>query len=829
MSWRNLVDASLRDLRHTSRSLLKRPAFAATIVLTLGLGLGSTVAIFSVVNGVLLEPLPYPDADRLVSVSHAAPGIDVDNLGSGAFLYFTEREETQAFESVGAWGLGGATVTGVGEPEEIRRLLATAELLPLLGVQPMIGRHFSAEDDVPDSNPTVILSYAYWQRRFGGDAAILGRSITMDGQPRTIIGVMPQGFRVFDRSVDAIYPYRLDRNRATVGAYSLDSVARLKPGFSLEQANADVNRMIPLAIDRFPLRPGVSREQIERSGLRANVRPLKDVVVANAVTTLWVLLACAALVPMIACANVANLLLARAEWRQRELAIRTALGASRSGIGRTAVTESALLSFAGGAVGLALAYAAIEVLRAVDPPYLPRLEDISVDSTVLLFALALTALATLLCGSMPLLRASRGALGSLLHTAGRISTLGRGSSIARGTLIVAQLALVTVLLVGAGLMARTARELASVDPGFARADELQTFFVGIPRLTQPDLESAIRMQHAMLDRLARIPGVTNVAYTSSLPLEVNPMRDGVVVAESIDDGAEARLRPFKFVSPGSFLVMGTPLIAGRDVTWTDVYEKRAVVVISESFARAEWGSTEAALGKRIRSTPTTDQWREVIGIAGDVRDLGPNQPDPGTVYVPILAERLFNNPLNGSRDATFLVRTSRAGTASLLEEIRAAVWSIDANLPLSRVRTLADVWDDSLARTLLTQSLLAIAGALALALGIVGVYSVIAYSVAQRARDIGIRVALGAQAPAISAMFVQRGFMLALIGVTVGLGGGVALGRGMRSLLFGVSTTDPLTYGAVAVMLMLVAIAASYIPARRAAQIDPVRVLRADS
>jgi hypothetical protein len=322
--------------------------------------------------------------------------------------------------------------------------------------------------------------------------------------------------------------------------------------------------------------------------------------------------------------------------------------------------------------------------------------------------------------------------------------------------------------------------------------------------------------------------VSAVAYTSSLPLEANVLRDGLIVADGRYADAEPRLRPFKFVSPGSFTAMGTPLVAGRDVTWTDVYEKRAVVVVSETLARAEWGSPGAALGKRIRSTPTTDQWREVVGVAGDVRDLGPSQPDPGTIYVPILAERLFNNALNGSRGVDFLVRTSLAGSAAVLEEIREAVWSIDANLPLSRVRTLGDIWGGSLARTRLTQSLLTIAGAIALILGTVGVHGVIAYAVAQRARDVGVRVALGAKARAITTMFVRRALVLALLGIAVGTGGAVALGFAMRSLLFGVGSLDPVTYAIVAGGLMLVAVAASYIPARRAAAIDPAKVLRAE-
>lgn len=428
------------------------------------------VGIFSVVNGVLLKPLPYPEADQLIAVSHAAQGIGVDDLGSGPFLYFTEREETRMLEAVGAWSIGTATVTGVGEPEQIRRLLVTAEVLPLLRVQPAIGRQFSVDDDLPDANPTVIFSYPYWQRRFGGDPAIVGRSVTMDGQPRTVIGVMPRRFRFLDRPIEALYPYRLDRAQATVGAYSLQSIARLAPGVTLEQARKDVDRIIPLAIERFPLRPGVSLGQIERSRLRAELRPLKDEVVGSIGTTLWVLLVCVGMVLLIACANVANLLLVRAEGRRKDFAIRAALGSGRAGIGRELLSESALLSLGGGAAGIAFAYSGVRALHAMAPPYLPRLEDIAIDWTAMLLAAPLMVLTMLLCALVPMQRAFTRDLGPLLRAGGQgASSTRRSSSTARNVLIVAQVALAMVLLVGTGLMVRTANELSRVDPGFTAA------------------------------------------------------------------------------------------------------------------------------------------------------------------------------------------------------------------------------------------------------------------------------------------------------------------------------------------------------------------------
>jgi predicted permease len=827
MFWADVIHATIRELHHGGRRLLRSSSFTMTVVLTLGLAIGSTVAIFSVVKGVLLDPLPYPEGGRLVSVSHAAPGIGVDDLGSGPFLYFTERDENRTLEGVGAWSMGTATVTGASEPEQIRRLLVTADVLPLLRVQPAIGRQFSIEDDIPDANPTVLLSYGYWQRRFGGDRSIVGRSITMDGQPRSVIGVMPEGFRFLDQSVDAIYPYRLNQTLAAVGAYSLRSIARLAPGVTLEQANADVERMIPLAIDRFALRQGVSREQIERSRLQANVKPLKNDVVGNVGATLWLLLACIGMVLLIACANVANLLLVRVEARQRDLAIRAALGSGWSAVGRELLSESALLSLGGGALGIALSFTALRALQAMAPPYLPRIEDVAIDSTLALFALPLMVLTTLLCACMPMLRLRTPDIAQLLQVGGRTATA-RGWHSKRNGLIVAQVALAMALLVGAGLMVRTADELDEVDPGFGDAEHLQTFRIDIPRLTEPDTESAIRMQHAIADRIEAVAGVLSAAYISALPLDSNIVRDGLFVEGRTYSDAEPLLRHFKFISPRLFATLGTPLLAGRDITWTDVYEKRPVVIISQSLAVAEWGTPEAAVGKRIRSMPTTDQWREVVGVTGNIRDRGPTEPDPGIVYVPILAERLFNNELLGSRAVTFVIQSSRAGTATLLEEIRAAVWSVDSNLPLSNVRTLGEIWGGSLARTSFTRVLLVIAGIAALLLGLVGIYGMIAYSVTLQSRDIAVRIAVGAPAAAISSRFVIQALALALLGIAIGFGGAAMLARWMGSLLFGVDPMDAATYIAAASVLAIAAIVASYLPARRAAMIDPVRVLRAE-
>jgi predicted permease len=824
-----MLETLWRDVRFSLRSMRRTPVVTFAVIATLAIGIGANTAIFSVINAVLLQPLPFPEPDRLIVMSHTAPGVNVADVSSAPFLYFTEREQNRTLEGVGLLSSGSATVTGRGEPELVRRLFVTFDILPILGIEPLLGRYFSESDDSPGSPNTVILTYGYWQRRFAGDRSIVGQSLTMDARPWNIIGVMPQRFGFLDQQLDVITPNRLDRNQVTLGGYFRRSIARLKPGVTLEQASADVQRMIPIAIESFPPGPGSTREQIARSRLGPNLRPLKREIVGDAGITLWVLMGTVGIVLLIACANVANLILVRTEGRQHELSIRAALGAGWSRIMRELLTESAVLSLIGGILGVVFAYGSLRVLLAVAPSNLPRRGEITVDSTALLFALVLSLFSGLLFGSIPVIRYARPRLAAAVYAGARWSSRSRERLRARGVMVVAQVALALVLLVAAGLMIRTFRELNRVNPGFAGPDEVQTFQIQIPEARVPDPELTARRQHEILNRLTAVNGVTAAAIISDVPMGGGVAADLLVPEGKVfREGESPRSTQSRFISPGVFGTLHMPLVRGRDLTWTDFYERRPVVLISENLARLEWGSVDQALGKRLHGASSADQWREIIGVVGDIHDRGLNQPVTPTVYYPVLGERVYNNPVYVWRAVTYAMRSSRTGTAAFLDELRQAVWAVDSNLPLVNIRTMGDVLDASMARTSFTLVMLAIAGGMALLLGVIGMYGAISYGVSQRTREIGVRIALGAQSGQVQRMFLRQGLVLTAIGVVIGLGVAFALTRGMSSLLFQVSPLDPLTFAGVSAVLILAAALASYLPSRRATRIDPIDSLRAE-
>lgn len=824
-----MLETLLRDIRLSLRSMRRTPTITLVVITTLAIGIGANTAIFSVVHGVLMKPLPYPDSDRLITMSHTAPGIKIPDVGSAAFLYFTEREQNRTLEGVGMFGSGASTVTGRGEPEVVQRLAVTSDILRILGIEPQLGRYFTDGDDRPGSPNTAVITYGYWQRRFGGSPSIIGQSLTIDGEQWDIIGVTPQRFRFLSQQTDVITPYRLDRNKTKVGGYFWNSIARLKPGVTLQQASADVERLIPIAIESFPLAPGFTRQQADGTRLAPKLRPLQQAVVGDAGNTLWVLMGTIGIVLLIACANVANLILVRTEGRKHELSIRAALGAGWWRIARELITESVVLGLAGGITGVGFAYAGLRALLAAAPANLPRVEEIAIDPAVLLFTLGLSLLAGLFFGAIPVVRYCRPQLAKGLHVTGRWSTGSVERLRARGILVVAQMALALVLLVGAGLMIRTFRELSNVNPGFARPGEVQTLKVQIPQAALPDVELTARRQQEILNRFAALPGIVSAAYVSDVPLGGGQSADLIVPEGKVfRPGETPRSTQSRFISPGLFDTLGIPVVRGRDLTWSDFYDRRPVVLISESVARAEWGSAEAAVGKRVRGSSSMDRWREIIGVVGDVHDRGLNQPVTDTVYYPVLGAGVYNNPEYVWRPLTYAIRTSRAGTPALLEELRHAVWAVDPNLPLLNVQTMAIILDTSLARTSFSLLMLAIAGVMALLLGVIGIYGAISYGVSERRREIGIRIALGAQGRQVQRMFVRQGLLMAAVGVMAGLGAAAMLTRWMKALLFQVSAVDPVTYAAVSVILIIAAALASYLPSRRAISIDPINSLRSD-
>ena len=824
-----MLETLLRDVRFSLRSMWRTPVLTFAVIATLAIGIGANTTIFSVVNAVLLKPLPYPNPDRLIVMSHTAPGVNVADVASAPFLYFTEREQNRTLEGIGLFANGSGTITGLGEPEVVRRLWVTADVLPMLGIQPLLGRYFTPQDDTPESPQVLVLTHGYWQRRFGGDSTTVGRKINMDGQSWDVIGVMPQEFNFLDKPVDVITPQRLDRNRVMLGGYFRSSIARLKPGVTLQEASADVARMIPIAIDSFPPGPGSTREQIVRSRLAPRLSPLKQAVVGDAGNALWVIMGTLSMMLMIACANVANLILVRTEGRRHELSIRAALGAGWGRIARQLLTESTVLSLIGGFLGVGFAYGGLRLLLAMAPANLPRRGEITIDFSVLLFAFFLSALCGLLFGALPVLRYRRRQRLATWPAATRWASENRDKQRARAVLVIGQVALALVLLIGAGLMIRTFQELNGVSPGFNEPGEVQTFQIMIPQTAVPDPEPTVRRQQEILDRIAALPGVSSAAYMSDVPMSGGVGADLIVPEGKIfREGESPRSTQSRFVSPGVFSSLRVPLVNGRDLTWTDIYEKRPVVLVSENLARLDWGSPEEALGKRLRGSSTADQWREIVGVVGDVHDRGLNQPAPATVYYPVMGERVYNYPIYVWRSVTYLIRSNRTGSPGMLDEIRQVVWSVDPNLPLTRVGTMEDLVKASMARTAFTLVMLALAGTMALLLGVIGIYGALSYGVSQRKREIGVRIALGAQRGEVQRMFLRQGLLMTAIGVVIGLGGAVALSRSMKSLLFEVSPLDPWTYAGVCVVLLFAASLASYVPSRRATRIDPIDSLRSE-
>jgi predicted permease len=822
------LQSTLNPLRHSLRRLARSPMFSAISLITLGLGIGANTAIFSVIDGVLLKPLPYRHSEQLVALWHTAPGVNIKDLNMAPSLYFVYSDENRVFQDVSMWQDSTSSVTGLAAPEDVPVLQATHRLLPILAVQPALGRAFTASDDDPTSARTVMLADGYWKSRFGGDRSVLGRRIMVDGNPREVIGVLPPSFQFMDQKVSLLMPLRFNRNEVHLGNFSFQGVGRLKPGVTLVQANADLARMLPIVSERFAPPSGFSKKMFEAARIGPNLRFLKDDLLGDVGNTLWVLMGTVGMVLLIACANVANLLLVRADGRQQELAIRAALGAGWGRIARELLLESILLGLSGGAIGLALAYGALRMLAASGLAHLPRIENISIDPWVVAFTLGISLAAGLIFGLIPVFKYARPQLSNALRGGGRSMSQSRDRHRARSVLVVVQVALALVLLVSSGLMIRTFQALRHVDPGFSGAHEVQTLRISIPNTQVKEPERVIRMEQDILNRIAALPGVSSVALTTSIPMGGQNSNDPIYAEDhTYREGSIPPIRRYMYVSPGCFSTLGTRLIAGRDLTWTDTYNLTPVALVSENMARELWQDPRAAVGKRIRPT-LKDDWREVIGVVADVRDNGVDQKAPGIVYWPLLSKNFEGDAISVRRSVAFAIRTPRAGSTGLLAELQQAVWSVNPNLPLANVKTLEAIYDRSLARTSFTLVLLAIAGGMALLLGVVGIYGVISYSVSQRRREIGIRLALGAPLPEITGMFVRHGLVLSGIGAVCGLAAAFALTRLMKSLLFDVSPADPLTYLAVSAALILAAMLASYLPARRASTVDPADALRSE-
>jgi predicted permease len=744
-------------------------------------------------------------------------------------MYITFSDHNQKFQSMGIWTSSRSNVTGVAQPEEVRTEVISDGILQTLEVPPLLGRWFLQADQDPRGSKTIMLSYGYWKRRFGGDPGVIGRTLQVDAQPREIIGVMPRGFRMVDQDFDLLIPMGVDRVNQKLAGFGNDGIARLKPGATLAQADADVAHLISVWMDSWSNGPGTNPHYYDLWRITPNFRSLKQQVIGNISNVLWVVMSTVGVVLLIACTNIANLLLVRAESRQQELSIRAALGASRGRIVRQLLLESVVISLLGGALALGVAYAGLQLLVAVGPADLPRLSEISLDARSLGFTLMLSVFSGLCFGSIPAWKYAC-ASGPKLGSANRTATIGRAHQRSRNVLVIGQVAMALVLLVSAVLMIRTFAALREVEPGFSSATSVQTMRIWIPDTLISDPLLVTRTQNNIADQIAAIPGVNSVGFASGIPMgDADPNWDEMGVEGKTYEGDEPPLRMFNNVSPGYFRTMGTRMIAGRDFTWADTYGLRPMVIVSENFARESWGSAAGAIGKRVRQF-TNMPWHEVIGVVEDVRVHGVDKDAPPIIYWPAMLNNPYaaTPPVVGPNSVTFAIRSERAGEQEFISRLQGAVWSVNSDLPLASVRTMQDIYSRSLARTSFTLVMLAIAGSMGLALSIIGIYGVISYAVSQRTREIGIRLALGAQKHELRWMFVRSALVLAGFGIVIGLIAASAVVQLMKALLFGVSPLDPWTFIAVPLVLTAAAALASHLPARRAAKLDPIVALRCE-
>lgn len=808
MNTLTFVESVLRDLRHAFRMIRTKPGFSAPALLSLALGISANVAIFGVINAILMRPLPYPEPDELIGVFNSAvfSGQVFKELPLSLDMYPAYKEDAQSFQEFGVWTPGTAAVTGIGEPEQVATVTMTAGVLRALGIRPYIGRWFSSADEIQGAQKTIILSYAYWQRRFGGDPRVLSRFVLIDSVPHEVIGVMPRTFAFLNLTPDGFVAQSVVVGGPGSGDFDYTGLARLKPGVSLPQANGDVARVLRV----WGARAGEEQE-LEQLQVKPNLHPLKQDVIGDVGSVLTVLMGALALVLLLVCANVANLVQVRAQSRRQEFAIRAALGAGWRRIARELLIESLTLGTLGGAIGLGLAYAGLRLLVTHGPTTLPRVAEISIDSTSILFALACSFGSSLLFGWIALLKSG---VTSRLQNA-RGASPGTEQLRSQNALAITQVALALLLLIAAGLLLRSLVALRAVRPGFRLPEQIQTVRLFIPPAQVPQPERVAQMQSDILHQIAAIPGVTAAAFASALPLELEYHNGNVV---SVEGRTPANRIPpnrtTKYISPGLFAALGTRLIAGRDFTWNDLQGERRVAIVSENMARDNWGEPRDALGKRIR-IGTNRPWSVVVGVAENVYDDGVDRLPPAIVYFPGVR-----------RNVAFAIRSGRAGADGFLKEIAAKIHGVDSSLALVKVRTLDDLYRLSMARTSFALVLLGIAAAMALTLATVGVYGVLAYAVAQRRHEVGIRVALGAEPGMIKALFIRRGLVLASTGGIIGLFSAAALSRWISVLLFGVKSVDYLSYGVSGVLIVAAAVAASYIPARRAASLNPMETLR---
>jgi len=803
-----------QDLRFGLRTLIKNPGFTVVAVIALALGIGANSAIFSVVNAILLRPLPYKSPNQLVVIWENAThlGFPKDTPSPANFLDW--RGQSTLFEGMAAFAERSFNLTGVGEPERLDGRRVSANLFDVLGVKPIIGRTFVSQEDQPGTK-VVLLNESLWKRRFGGDPGVIGRAVNLNGQPYTIVGVLPHTVHLPTSGnwrdqvwVPLAFP---SEEAASRSAHYLEVIARMQPGVTLPKAQAEMDTIAARLAQQYP-------ETNTRIG--AVVRPLHEEIVGKMKSPLLILLGAVAFVLLIACANVANLLLARAAVRQKEIALRLALGANRMRLTKQLLVESVLLSLVGGLVGLGLAYFGLNLLTRFIPTNVAQPDTISIDAKVLLFTLAVAVVTGLIFGLVPATQASHFNLNETLKEGGRDSGAGARGKRLRNSLVIAEVAISFILLVGAGLLINSFVHLRNLDPGF-RADHLLALNVDLSEVKYPDTQRRTTFFAEVTRRVQTLPGVQSVAVAGNLPLTINGDSTFIAV-EGIPDPPVDQWPDviYRTVGPGYFATMGIPLVRGRDLNDQDTLDTTPVVVISEKTAKHYWPN-DNPIGKRLKpgATTNTTPWRTVIGVVKDVRQNDfIAEPKMQMYFSYRQVKDLVANAL--------VVRTS-VDPLSLGTSVRNAIWSVDKDQTVANIDSMEHIVAGAVARQRFSMLLLAIFAGLALVLAAVGIYGVMSYSVAQQTREIGIRIALGAQRRDVLSMTVKEGLKLVGVGLLIGLTSTFVLTRVMESLLFGISATDPITFGIICVVLLMVAALASYIPALRATTVDPMVALRA--
>ncbi len=833
------MSSTFQSVRQAVRRLARARAFSIAAILTLTLGIGATTAVFSVVNAVLLRPLPYPRSDRLVDLSHTLTitGISYVDQSDATFLYY--RRANRVFSDVGIYRttgvnigrLSGGATGGDARAERASAARVSAGVFTLLGSGALQGRTFREAEDRPDAPPVVLLSHRLWQRKYASDTSIIGRQLEIDGVTREVVGITPPSFDLPSTRTDVWLPIGIDPAKTASAAFDFRGVGRLRDAVSVAAAAADLQALLPRVPEAYPGR--LTARSIEQIRMQAVVRPLRDVVVGDVGRVLWVVLGAVACLLLIACANVMNLFLVRAEGRHHELAVRRALGAGRGDLVRQHLLEGSLLAVVGGAMALALAWIGVGILRSLEGTVaIPRLGEVRLDTTVLAVSGGVTLLAILVVSAIPALRAASTPAFAVLNEMGRAVTAGRRRHRARHTLVVVQLALALVLLVGAGLMARSFAHLRAVPSGID-AERAFTLRVALPRAAYDGGGRAARYIVRAIDEVKSISGVLDVGVVSKLPLVPDARQDTAVFVEDrpLAMGAMPNLHQVAFTTPGYFRAMGIPIIEGRAFDDPDPSRAVAEVVVSRALANRYWPRAWA-VGKRIRLAPLGAPFT-IVGVVGDVRGTALEQPADETVYTPIvvalgaLADRPMAPVLWTPRDIALVARTN--GDPSLISaRVEGAIRSLDPSVPTYGARVMTEVVAQASARTTLTMLMLAIASAVALALGSVGIYGVVSYVVSLRTREIAVRLALGAQPADVRRLVSLQAGLLVLLGIGAGLAASVAVTRVLSAVLFGVSPVDPVALAGATILLAGVASIASWIPVHRASGLDPAQALRAD-